>query len=101
MKDSTVIDREIPIVDDAEPTGPLMMTKVDAAAEMAKFDAATQLLSKLRPATIRATKPQDWIKMGERVYLQATGLERIAPLWGLAFGEPKVVREDYPDVSHR
>jgi hypothetical protein len=98
MKDSTAaIEREAPVIDDAEPTGPLMMTKVDPAAEMAKFDAANQLLAKLVPATIKATKPQDWLKMGDKVYLQATGLERIAPLWGLCFSEPKIVREDYPD----
>lgn len=100
MKDSTAaIEREVPVIDDAEPTGPLMMTKVDPAAELAKFDAAAQLLAKLVPATIKATKPQDWIKMGDKVYLQSTGLERIAPLWGLGFSEPKIVREDYPDGS--
>lgn len=84
--------------DDDNP-GPLMMTKVNPAEELAKFEAASQLLAKLVPATIRATKPQDWIKMGDKVYLQATGLERIAPLWGLAFGEPKVTREDHEGGS--
>lgn len=98
MKPNTAtVESELPVIDDAEPTGPLMMTKVDPAAELAKFEAAAQLLAKLVPATIRATKPQDWIKMGDKVYLQATGIERIAPLWGLVFSEPKVTREDHPD----
>jgi hypothetical protein len=73
------------------------MTKVDPAAELAAFESAAQLLAKLVPTSIKATRPQDWIKMGDKVYLQSTGVERLAPLWGLVFGEPTVTREDYPN----
>jgi hypothetical protein len=91
-----VVEQDAPeVIDDGPNVGPMMMTKVDPAAELAKFEAAAQLLSKLVPASIRATKPQDWVKMGAKVYLQATGIERLAPLWGLAFGEPKIAREEY------
>ena len=91
------VDREAVDIDDAAPSGPMAMEKIDPAQELAKFEAAAQLLAKLVPASIQRTKSQDWVKMGNKVYLQATGIERLAPLWGLAFDAPKVTREDYPD----
>jgi len=97
MAKTDAVDREVPdVIDDLAPIGPWAMTKVDPAAELQAFEAAAALLAKLVPASIRATRPQDWVKMGDKVYLQATGVERLAPLWGLVFGEPEVIREDYP-----
>jgi len=89
-------DREVPdVIEDLAPAGPWSMSKIDPAAELAAFESAAQLLSKLVPASIKATRPQDWVKMGDKVYLQATGVERLAPLWGLVFGESTVTREEY------
>lgn len=93
-KEMAVVERETPDVFDEGAAGPWAMTKVDPAAELAAFDSVVNLMEKLVPASIRATRTQDWVKMGDKVYLQATGIERLAPLWGLVFGEPKVERED-------
>lgn len=96
--DSTAtVDREVPDVDEGADlaTRPWAMTKIDPHAALVAFEAAAELLRKLTPASIKATRPQDWVKMGEKVYLQATGVERIAPLWGLYFGTPTINREDY------
>lgn len=96
-KQLVVADREPPDVMTDLQRGPWAMTQIDPKVELAKFEAAAELQRKLVPASIRATKPQDWIKMGDKVYLQATGVERIASLWGLVFGEPDVSRENYED----
>lgn len=89
------VDRaDLPEVNDDLAPGPWAMTKVDPAAELAAFESAAALLAKLVPASIKATRPQDWVEMGGRVYLQATGVERLAPLWGLVFDEPKVTKYD-------
>jgi len=91
------VDRDVPDIVEAMVKEPWAMVKVDPRAELEAFEATAQLLRSLVPASIKATRPQDWVKMGDKVYLQATGVERIAPLWGLVFGEPHVTREDYPD----
>lgn len=80
--------------------GPAAMIHIDPRAELEKFEAASELMRKLRPASIRATKPQDWIKVGEKVYLQGIGVERISPLWGFVFGKYEVAREDHEDGEY-
>src|SRR5207249_4328009 len=92
------LEREVPDVsdDDTKMIGPWPMARVDPVAELAAFEAAAELQKKLITASIRATKPQDWVEMGGKVYLQATGVERISALWGLLFGEPAVIKEDIP-----
>ncbi len=68
-----------------------------STTDMQKFDAKVALLTKLQPQAIKMTKPQDWVKMGDKVYLQATGAERLAPLYGLVFGFKTFEREDFAD----
>jgi hypothetical protein len=63
---------------------------VDPKTELANFEAAAELQRRLIPASIKCTKSQDWVDMGGKAYLQATGVERIAPLWGLVFGAPEI-----------
>lgn len=89
-------DREV-IDLDTEPIGPQALARVDPRDVLVQFEANAELMKRLVPASIRATKPQDWIRMGGKVYLQGTGVERIAALWGLRFYEPTVTREDFPD----
>lgn len=61
------------------------------------FAKLATVLPNLRAASIKLTHGQDWVRMGSSVYFQAIGAERIAPLWGLALGEPDVQREEYAD----
>lgn len=97
----TAVDREVPdVTDDLAPVGGWSMTRVDPVAELAAFEAAAELQKKMITASIRATKPQDWVEMGGKVYLQSTGVERISPLWGLIFGSPEVTEEKYADGSY-
>src|SRR6185436_10342665 len=67
---------------------------IDPVRELARFEAAAELQRRLIPASIKCTKPQDWVDMGGKAYLQATGVERIAPLWGLVFGQPEIEKID-------
>ena len=96
------VDRDIPDIDDqgVTPARTLSMETIDPESAIMRFEAARDLLDRLRPGSIKATKAQDWVQMGDKVYLQGTGTERIASLWGIDFPEPKVVREDYPDREY-
>lgn len=92
---AATVDREVPDVTDLAPAAPWRMQAIDPEAALIAFEKAAELLRKLVPHSIKQTRPQDWVKMGDKVYLQATGIERVAPLWGLWFSEPKVTREEY------
>lgn len=91
-----VVDHDTPDVETEMP-GQFAIARLDPRTALAEFEAAAEMHPKLVKASIKMTKPQDWIAMGGKVYLQGTGVERMATPWGLVFGEPKVVREDYPD----
>jgi hypothetical protein len=67
---------------------------------IALFEQQANLLTKLRPQAIALTTPQDWIQMGDKVYLQATGCERFAALYGLVFEKPQITRENEPDGTY-
>lgn len=70
----------------------LVIAKIDPEAAVAQFAATAKALAQLVPATIKQTKPQDWVQMGKGVYLQGTGADRVAILWGIVFGEPRIER---------
>lgn len=53
----------------------------------------------LRVATISLTLPEDWVRMGDFVYLQNKGCERISKAWGIEVdrvGPEDFTREDLP-----
>ncbi len=103
-KDSiATVERGVPDVLEELPAGggaPWNMGAVDPVAELAKFEAAAELQSKLLPASIKRTLPEDWLDQGGKAYLQATGIERLAPLWGIVFGKYTVEREEHTDGSY-
>jgi hypothetical protein len=67
---------------------------------IAAFEKQSALLAALRPKAIALTKPADWVDMGGKMYLQATGGERVTPLYGMVFGRKIVNRENYEDGSY-
>jgi len=90
------VEEQVPDVDVAAIGGPLSKLKAlpDAAEHFKRMEA---LLPALRAASIKLTRPQDWVVMGDSCYFQGIGSERITGLWALALGEPRVEREDYAD----
>jgi hypothetical protein len=100
-KDLASVEREAPdIIQLPDEMGGWKMQAVDPVAELAKFEAAAQLQKVLLPASIKATLPADWIDEGGKAYLQATGVERLAPMWGLVFGRYTVEKEIHEDGSY-
>lgn len=72
---------------------------IDPALELRRFEVAVELQEKLVRASIKATKPQDWVFMGGKAYLQGTGSERVMALWGIVLGEPTIDRFEEPDAN--
>lgn len=88
------VEIEVPDLggDDPSKLVPWRPADFDPKKELQNFEAMVELQNKMRPASIKATLPEDWIAHGEVAYLQATGVERLAPLWGLLFGRYTVTK---------
>lgn len=67
------------------------LQKVEAISKT--IDGATRL-------ALQRTHAQDWVKMGEKYYLQASGVEKIRGVFGLYFRDRKIIREDFPDGGY-
>jgi len=76
---------------------------------LARVDAMTAMLERLRLSAIKQTYPADWVihstmKNGEVLqqvgYLQDSGCERAGKIFGIVIGEPTVQREDMPDGTY-
>lgn len=89
--DQEVVDLPVEVIG-----GPLEKVKpVPDALE--HFQRMEKLLPNLRAASVKLTKPQDWVQMGKSVYFQGIGAERVTAMWAIVLGRPDVVMESYPD----
>jgi len=77
---------------------PMTTVGIASLLELAKTaDARVLALNKLRLASIHATNNHDWIDQSGNPYLQASGAQKIAPLWGISWQiiqHSKVTGED-------
>lgn len=86
-----------PAKEEERGTGILAVQKGLAPEEAIKvLDKVVDLMNKVRPVLIKGTKPQDWIKQGDKFYLQGVGVERIAPILGIETANVKTfeIRDD-------
>lgn len=65
-----------------------------------KIENVSQILDKSIRIALRRTKPQDWVRMGSKYYLMASGVEKIRGVFGLYFRDRVIVREDFPDGTY-
>jgi hypothetical protein len=110
-RDGGAFEEDVPQTygDDLDDGGDVRDLKIVRSAQMQvellNFAAIAEMAAKIVPATIKATRPGDWLAMGSadtpaaerKVYLQGPGLDRIMPLWGIVTGRTTCTREDYPD----
>src|SRR3972149_9689270 len=94
------VEEQVPDVDVAAIGGPLSKLKAlpDAAEHFKRMEA---LLPALRAASIKLTRPQDWVVMGDSCYFPGIGSERDTGLWALALGGPRGGAEGYADGAFR
>lgn len=98
MSESTrSLERVMPdIVDDMD--GSIVSAvAADTARTVHEVALVESMVAALRPASVRATVPSDWVDFGGKLHLQGTGVDRIAPHWGLVFGAFKMERENHDD----
>ncbi len=82
----------------ATPTA--LEVELDSQKAIARISAISNVLGGCTKVSIQRTNPKDWVMMGESFYLQATGAQKIRPIWGIYYRNRLVTKEAYPDGSY-
>ena len=91
-------DNELVVERAAAPT-PLEV-QLDSQKAIARISAIAQVIDGCAKASIQRTNASDWVKMGKGYYLQASGAQKIRPIWGIYMRERRVTREINADGSY-
>lgn len=78
----------------------LMPQEIDSLAVIRRIEAITRSIDGAVKVSLQRTNSSDWVKMGEKYYLQASGCQKIRAVWGIYFRDKQVLKEDRPDGSY-
>ena len=74
--------------------------EIDSLAVIRRVEAITRSIDGAVKVSLQRTNSADWVKMGEKYYLQASGCQKIRSVWGIYFRDKEVIREDRQDGSY-
>lgn len=74
--------------------------ELDSQKAVGRISAIANVLEGCSKVSIQRTNPKDWVKMGDSYYLQATGAQKIRPIWGIYYRNREIVRESNDDGSY-
>lgn len=84
--------------------------QLDSTKAIARISAIANVIEGCAKVSIQRTNPKDWVRMKhfnkqtgkttESFYLQATGTQKIRPVWGIYYRDRQVTKEAYPDGSY-
>lgn len=71
--------------------------EIDALKVIRRVDAITKAIDGAVKVSLQRTNSSDWVKMGDKYYLQASGCQKVRGVFGIYFRNKSVIREDYSD----
>ena len=74
--------------------------EIDALAVIKRVDAITKAIDGAVKVSLQRTNSSDWVAMGGKFYLQASGCQKIRSVWGIYFRDKTVVKENHEDGSY-
>lgn len=74
--------------------------EIDSMAVIRRVEAITKSIDGAVKVSLQRTNSADWVKMGGKFYLQASGCQKIRSVWGIYFRNKSVAREDYPSGGY-
>jgi len=74
--------------------------ELDSKKAIARIASIAQVIDGCAKVSIQRTNASDWVRMGKSFYLQATGAQKIRPVWGIYFRDRQVTKEMNPDGSY-
>jgi hypothetical protein len=78
----------------------LALSPQNSAKALQKVDALTKVVDGAVRLALQRTVAQDWVNMGGKWYLQASGVEKVRSVFGLYFKNMSTIKEDYPDGNY-
>ena len=87
-------------VDTEENKNFLTLAPQNSIKALEKVQAITKVIDGAVRLALQRTSAQDWVSMGGKWYLQATGVEKIRGVFGLYFRDRSITREDFPDGTY-
>lgn len=78
----------------------LRADEIDSLAVIKRVEAITKAIDGAVKVSLQRTNSSDWVSMGGKFYLQASGCQKIRSVWGIYFRDKQVVREDYTDGGY-
>jgi hypothetical protein len=73
---------------------------LDSAKAIARIQAVSSVIQGCTLASLQRTNHLDWRKMGDKFYMEASGAQKIRPIWGIYYRNRQVTREPYPDGNY-
>ena len=87
-------------VTDREDEIALRPEEIDSMAVIRRVQSITTAIDGAVKVSLQRTNAADWVKMGGKYYLQASGCQKVRSVWGIYFRDKAVAREDYPDGGY-
>lgn len=78
----------------------LSLAPQNSSRALEKVDSITKVIDGAVRLALQRTVGVDWVNMGGKWYLQASGVEKIRSVFGLYFRDRKIVKEDFQDGSY-
>lgn len=78
----------------------LALAPQNSAKALEKIQAITNVIDGAVRLALQRTASADWVNMGGKWYLQASGVEKIRGIFGLYFRDRQITREDFPDGGY-
>lgn len=74
--------------------------QLDSQKSVSRIHSINQVIDGAVKVSLQRTNPRDWVKMGDRFYLQATGAQKLRAVFGLYYRDRRATREVNPDGSY-
>lgn len=83
--------------------------ELDSQKAIARISAIGRVIDGCAKVSIQRTNPKDWVRLShkdkqgnihESFYLQATGAQKIRPIWGIYYRDRQITKETYPDGTY-
>jgi len=85
-------DKELATIEQVETIAPIADTALVAIAE--QLEQRVEAMNKIKRMALKLTNRYDWVDEGGRPYLQSSGAEKVARLFGISW------RVDEPTIEH-
>lgn len=96
-QEDTVVENPIAEIA-AVPTA--MEIQLDSQKAVSRVQSINQVIDGAVKVSLQRTNPRDWVKMGDRFYLQAVGAQKLRAIFGLYYRDRRATKETNPDGSY-